>query len=133
MTVERIRGKWRIVEMPKWGADHLNLLGPAYIEFDGKGGGEIAFGRFRRHSNAQRHRAASTSTGMASTRWTKSAARVGSNSRMTSRSSASSPITMATNQISEPSLGEFFNSLLAAGAGSARGHRRTPHRCDPRL
>ena len=44
MIAKRIKGKWRIVEMPMWGADHLNLLGPAYIEFDGKGGSEIAFG-----------------------------------------------------------------------------------------
>ncbi len=29
--------------MPTWPADHLNLLGPAYIAFDGKGRGEIAF------------------------------------------------------------------------------------------
>jgi hypothetical protein len=44
MIAKCIKGKWRIVEMPTWGADHLNLLGPAHIEFDGKGGGEIAFG-----------------------------------------------------------------------------------------
>jgi len=44
MITKRIKGKWRIVEMPMWDADHLNLLGHAYIEFDGKGGGEIVFG-----------------------------------------------------------------------------------------
>lgn len=41
MTAEPLKGKWRIVEMPTWGAD---LLGPAHIMFDGVGGGEIAFG-----------------------------------------------------------------------------------------
>lgn len=40
----RLKGKWRIVEMPTWPADHLDLIGPAYIEFDGSGHGELAFG-----------------------------------------------------------------------------------------
>ena len=39
-----LKGKWRIVEMPTWPTDHLDLVGPAYIEFDGKGHGELAFG-----------------------------------------------------------------------------------------
>ena len=42
MTTTWIKGKWRIVTA--WDADHLGLLGPAFIEFDGKGRGEIAFG-----------------------------------------------------------------------------------------
>jgi len=41
MTVEPLKGKWRIVEMPAWG---VGRLGPAHIVFDGAGGGEIAFG-----------------------------------------------------------------------------------------
>ncbi len=44
MIAGRLKGIWRIVEMPTWDADHLDLLGPAYIAFDGAGGGEIAFG-----------------------------------------------------------------------------------------
>ena len=40
----RLKGKWRIVETELWGADHLDLVAPAYIVFDGKGRGEFAFG-----------------------------------------------------------------------------------------
>jgi hypothetical protein len=40
----RLKGKWRIVEMPTWPVDHLDLCGPAYIELDGAGHGELAFG-----------------------------------------------------------------------------------------
>lgn len=39
-----VRGKWRIVEMPDYEADYPDMMGPAYIFFDGKGGGEFAFG-----------------------------------------------------------------------------------------
>ena len=39
-----LEGKWRIVEMPSWPADHLDIAGPAYNELDGKGHGELAFG-----------------------------------------------------------------------------------------
>ena len=39
-----LNGKWRIVEMPTWPTDHLDLVGPAYIALDGKGRGELAFG-----------------------------------------------------------------------------------------
>lgn len=36
-----VRGKWRIGEMPDYEADDLDTMGPAYIFFDGKGGGQI--------------------------------------------------------------------------------------------
>lgn len=37
-------GKWRIVGMDLWDRDYLDLVEPAYIEFDARGGGEFAFG-----------------------------------------------------------------------------------------
>lgn len=37
-------GKWRIVEMALWDRDFLDMLEPACIAFDGKAGGEFAFG-----------------------------------------------------------------------------------------
>jgi hypothetical protein len=40
-------GKWRIVEMELWDADFLDMLEPAYIAFDARGGGEFAFGAVR--------------------------------------------------------------------------------------
>jgi hypothetical protein len=39
-----IKGKWRIVKMALWDKDFLDMMGPAYIAFDGKAGGEFAFG-----------------------------------------------------------------------------------------
>jgi hypothetical protein len=41
---QTFKGKWRIVEMSAWAPDYLDLVAPAFIEFDGKGGGEMAFG-----------------------------------------------------------------------------------------
>ena len=37
-------GKWRITEMELWDTDFVDMLGPAYIAFDAKGGGEFVFG-----------------------------------------------------------------------------------------
>ena len=39
-----MKGKWRITRMPDYVADHRDMMEPAYISFDGKGGGEFAFG-----------------------------------------------------------------------------------------
>jgi hypothetical protein len=39
-----LKGKWRIVEMELWDADFIDLVGPGFILFDGKGGGEFSFG-----------------------------------------------------------------------------------------
>ena len=39
-----MKGKWRIVKMPDYTPDYPDMMGPAYILFDGKGGGEFAFG-----------------------------------------------------------------------------------------
>lgn len=39
-----IEGRWRIVEMAVWDTDFLDMMEPAYILFEGKTGGEFAFG-----------------------------------------------------------------------------------------
>jgi hypothetical protein len=39
-----MKGKWRIVELPDYADDFADMMEPAYIEFDGEGGGEFAFG-----------------------------------------------------------------------------------------
>lgn len=39
-----LKGKWRIVEMPDFETDHVDMLEPAYILFEGNGSGEFAFG-----------------------------------------------------------------------------------------
>jgi hypothetical protein len=43
-TRRSLTGRWRITEMALWDADFINTMGPAYIAFDGKLGGEFAFG-----------------------------------------------------------------------------------------
>ena len=39
-----MKGKWRITRMPDYVADYPDMTEPAYIMFDGQGGGEFAFG-----------------------------------------------------------------------------------------
>jgi len=39
-----MKGKWRIIQMPDYISDYPDMMEPAYIFFDGKGGGEFAFG-----------------------------------------------------------------------------------------
>lgn len=39
-----MKGKWRITEMPGYTSDYPDMMEPAYVVFDGKGGGEFAFG-----------------------------------------------------------------------------------------
>ena len=40
-------GKWRIVQMELWDTAFLDLVEPAHIAFEAKGGGEFAFGAVR--------------------------------------------------------------------------------------
>jgi hypothetical protein len=37
-------GRWRIVEADLWEADYLDLVEPAYLQIDGDGRAEFAFG-----------------------------------------------------------------------------------------
>ncbi len=39
-----MKGKWRIVKMSDYASDYPDMVEPAYIFFDGKGGGDFAFG-----------------------------------------------------------------------------------------
>lgn len=39
-----MKGKWRMIKMPDYTADYPDMVEPAYILFDGKDGGEFAFG-----------------------------------------------------------------------------------------
>jgi hypothetical protein len=43
-------GKWRIVKMPDYTSDYPDMIEPAYILFDGKGGRRVRLWlRHRRH------------------------------------------------------------------------------------
>jgi hypothetical protein len=39
-----LQGKWRIVEAELWDRDYLDLVEPAFIVIDDRGGGEMTFG-----------------------------------------------------------------------------------------
>ena len=39
-----LKGRWRIVETKLWDKDFLDMMEPAFIAFDGKTGGDFAFG-----------------------------------------------------------------------------------------
>ena len=49
MTCRRLIGRWRIVEMDLWGRDALDLVEPAYFEFDDRGRGYFGFIAQRGH------------------------------------------------------------------------------------
>lgn len=38
-----ILGRWRITWMETWDEEAIDLLGPAFVEFDAQGGGEFTF------------------------------------------------------------------------------------------
>ncbi len=40
-------GRWRITEMELWDTDFVDMLKPAHITFEAKGGGEFGFGAVR--------------------------------------------------------------------------------------
>jgi len=40
----RLIGKWRIIQTEAWDKQHLDPRGPAYIEIDAQGRGDMAFG-----------------------------------------------------------------------------------------
>lgn len=43
-NVDRLVGKWRIVETGLWPREHLDLCRPAFIQIDATGQGEMVFG-----------------------------------------------------------------------------------------
>jgi hypothetical protein len=42
--IDRLVGKWRIVETGTWPREHLDLCGPAFLQIDATGQGDMAFG-----------------------------------------------------------------------------------------
>ena len=108
-----LKGKWRIVEMELWDNDFLDMMGPAYIAFDGKLAASSLSAVSLQAYTAARPNQALTSPGKATTKWTKLPAMVGRNVKKTDRSKAKSASTMVTIQPSKLAHGEF---LLAPGA-----------------
>jgi hypothetical protein len=107
-----LNGKWRIVAMALWDNDFLDMMEPAYIAFDGKAGGEFAFGCVTGGLHCRKTPSGVDFTGKATTKWTKCPAMVGPNFKKTGRSKAKSVSITATTQPSRRADGEFFSSLL---------------------
>jgi hypothetical protein len=79
-----VKGKWRIVRMPDYEADFPDMMEPAYILFDGKGGGKFAFGCDTGAINGAGD--GNAVEGAATTKWTRLAATVGPSSSPTAPS-----------------------------------------------
>ena len=62
-------GRWRITEMELWDTDFVDMLEPAYITFEAKGGGEFAFGAVRGDLDCRYGPDGYASPGRAMTRW----------------------------------------------------------------
>ena len=75
-----MKGKWRIVKMPDYTSDYPDMVEPAYISFDGKGGGQFTFGCVTGAIYAPATATPSSSPGMAMTKWTTPAVMDGPNS-----------------------------------------------------
>ena len=43
-SIDRLVGKWRIVETGLWPREHLDLCGPAFLRIDATGQGDMVFG-----------------------------------------------------------------------------------------
>ena len=112
-TKHSLIGKWRIIEMELWDKDFLDMMEPAYIAFDGKAGGEFAFGCVTGVSIAEKPPTASSLPGKVTTRWMKRQAMVGPNFKRMDRSPEKSASITVTIQPSRLADGEFFSSLLA--------------------
>lgn len=105
---DRRVGKRRIIETSAWDRAYLNLVGPAFIAVDANGHGEMAFGALEASLDCASRPTASTSTGTAPMKATRSAAKDGLTCATTASSKAKSPTTMATKPASSPPHGSLF-------------------------
>ncbi len=97
----KLKDKWRIVAMPDYEAYFPDMSEPAYILFDGEGGGEFAFGCVTDSIyEAGGTNAVVFSSGTAMTKWTKPRVTAGPSFNLTARSKAKPASTAATKLIS---------------------------------
>jgi len=124
---DRLAGKWRIVETAAWDKQHLDLCGPAYIEIDAEGRGDMAFGALEAALDCGFTPPATNSSGTAPTKAIKSPATDGPTCARTAASKAKSPIKTATRPPSSPRRGRIFqrpvNVVVLEHFEVARNHR----------
>ena len=103
--------------MPDYTSDYPDTAEPAYILFDGKGGGEFAFGCVTGAIHG-----AGSSTGTATTKWTRPAATDGPRSSPMAPSKAKSASTAAMKPTSPRDRGRLLQQPVRAWAsGLGRG------------
>jgi hypothetical protein len=110
--VATLKGKWRIVEMELWDKDFLDMMDPACIAFDGKAGGEFAFGCVTGSLHCRKATSGVEFTWKGNDEMDEASGAAGPRFKKMGRSMEKSASTMATIQPSRPDLGEFFSSLL---------------------
>ena len=111
---DRVAGKWRIVETAAWDKQHLDLCGPAFIEIDRQGRGEMAVGALEAALDCGFTPTASTSSGTEPTKGIKCPATDGPTCATMAISKAKSPTTMATKPPSSPRHGHVFQRPVKA-------------------
>ena len=120
-------GRWRIVEMDNWDRDFLDLVEEAYLTFEGKSDGEIAFGALKGFLDVRY--GARDGLACAEFSWEghdENDPACGRAWVMFGTAGRTSTFTMATIQASFANAAEFFNSLLGPPAPQ---RRRVFHQC----
>ena len=105
-------GRGRITEMELWDTDFVDMLEPAYITFEAKGGGEFVFGAVRGDLDCRYGPDGVRFTWRAMTRWIPPSARAPPDAPQTACSRARSAFTAAMRPPSKRANGDFFRSLL---------------------
>jgi len=106
--------KWRIIKMPDYTSDFPDMVEPAYILFDGKGGGKFTFGCVTAPLLEPVTATPSNSIGRGMTKWTRPAETDGLSFRLTAPSKAKSAPRVAM----KPTLSRVRGRLLQQPARS---------------
>lgn len=126
----RVKGKWRIDEMPDYEADFPYMVEPAYILVDGEGSGRFAFGYVTGAIHGAGNAYASRSVGPATTKWMKPEATDGASTRRRAQGAmkpTSSPNLLLQQPVScahAPSRNKLL--LDGSGAGFRSNMRLSP-------
>ena len=111
-TKHSLIGKWRIIEMELWDKDFLDMMEPAYIAFDGKAGGEFAFGCVTGGLHCRKAPDGVEFTWEGNNEMDKASGDGGPNFKRMDRLPEKSASITVTIQPSRLADGEFFSSLL---------------------
>jgi hypothetical protein len=103
----RLIGKWRITDMELWDAEFIDMLEPAYVQFDADGGGQFVFGAVQGQLDCRDNGASLRFTWVGNDEGTKPPETVRPSFRPTAPSKAPFGSTSATSPPSAPDDGRF--------------------------